>query len=153
MAPPEAGALLEREEHTTHRGDEQDGAGEVEALPRRGGRPAQQLPAGGYDDGADGDTDVEGPAPAGILGDQAADDGAAQRDGLDKRSEESLRPRALGGGERLRDERAPVRLHQGCADALHDASGDEPAEGGREAAQDRPTGEDGRAGEEDFLAP
>ena len=105
--------------------------------PGPGSRRPRQHPAADHDhDGGDDHVDVEAPAPAGVLGEHAAEQQPDDRAAAGDRAEDAERLAALARlGERRGDQGQRGRRHERGARALERAAGDEDLERRRGAGQ------------------
>ena len=94
-------------------------------------------------DGADGDVDVEDPAPAGTVGEEAAEERSGHAGDAEDRAEIALVPAALAGRNDVADDAEGDRHQTAAADSLEGAEGDqlehvlaEAAEGGADQEDD-----------------
>src|SRR6185436_3261850 len=104
-------------------------------------------------DDADGEVDEEDPLPAEPVDEQAARERADEQGDARGRAPQAHGRAAAVWRERARDDGHRLRRHEGRAEALHRAEGDERAERAREAAAERGEREDREADEVDVLRP
>ena len=136
--------------------DERDGEGrDAEVVDPGLAALVRQVEEAGDDDRgheADGHRGEEEPAPAPVVGDEAAGQGARDRRDAEDRAHEALVLAALTGGDDVADDRLGQR-HQGAhAQALDGAAEDEHPEVPGEPTDDRADHEDDEAGEVEAAA-
>ena len=105
----------------------------------------------GVGEDADGDVDVEDPAPGVVVGDPAAQGGS---DGGGEDGDEAVEGEGLAALlflEGVGHDGLGHGLESAAADALEDAGDEEDGEAGSEAAEEAGYGEDDDAGEEEVL--
>ena len=120
-------------------------AGDVEAPGRGLGVLAQVDPPEGEGDGAERDVDVEDPAPADGVGDEAAEHGPEGRGDERRDHHDRRRPGPLDRREGPEQHGDPDRREHPAADALEDPEGDQLADRLRRAARHRAGDEQQRA--------
>ena len=138
-APAPVAAAQQREDERKETSGEEHEAEQVEAAMLLVARLVQVGERAEDAEGSDRQVDEEDPAPAGVLGQEAADE-RADRDGEpDRRAPDPERGAALAAVELLREDRERDREHRRAADALEAAgeveeegSGGRAAEGGGE---------------------
>ena len=101
---------------------------------------------------ADGDVDVENPAPAEIVGDPAAEGGADGGGDDHGHAVDGESHAAFGGRESIGEDGLFAGLQAAAGGSLQDAEENQHAEGGREAAQETAAGEKRDAGHVETFA-
>ena len=150
-------AFVEHDLHASHgEGEEAEAdvveAAEVGAIGLDPGRVVDE--AGDEDEGeeADGDVDVEDPAPGVVVGDPAAEGGA---DGGGEDGDEAVEGKGLTAlflFEGVGHDGLGHGLEAAAPDALDDAGDEEDGQRGGDAAQKAGDGKEGDAGEEEVFA-
>ncbi len=116
------------------------------------GGHAQHDPAPGDADHAEGHVDVEGPAPAQVTGDEAADQGPAQLPESHDAGDHALVPAALPRWQQDTDQSERSGTDATRAQALEHAGDDQRVHRGSHAAEHRGREEEHDRGEEHRLA-